>query len=230
MYSRCFKRYRSYFISFSSSKDCLEVQEKKKKVAVWYFRPPHTYKKWIFTSIERELHVSALNESPSFPELVSQDFYPRPTSIRETECQFCKINLEPNDGYEVLLTASYLFFFFTGLKWLSTYCDSRLPPVCLSYVCHVFALVSGNPLARQAHSLLWFWSLLLISARADVNELPACFDVSAGETFSATAVSWVCLYSRWFCTAVAVCSRTSSDGLVRFLLFLPRSKLGNLVL
>ena len=192
------------------------------------FRPPHTYIKWTFTSTERELHVSTPNEFPSFPELVSQVFYPRPTSIRQTECQVCKINYEPNEGTKYYSLPA--IFFFTRLNWLSTYRDSRLPPVCLSYVCHVFALVSGNPLARQAHSLLWFWSLLLISARADVNELLACFDVSTGETFSATAVSWVCLYSCWFCTAVAVCSRTSSDGLVRFLLFLPRSKLGNLVL
>ena len=63
-----------------------------------------------------------------------------------------------------------------------------------------------------------------------MNDLLVCFDVSTGNTFSATAVSWVCIFSRWFCTAVAVCSRPSSDGLVRFLLFLPRSKLGNLVL
>ena len=159
---------------------------------------------------------------------MSQDFDPQPTSIDKQSVS--SVKLTRNQTRVRSTTQCQLFFFFTRLNWLSTYRDSRLPPVCLSYVCHVFALVSGNPLARQAHSLLWFWSLLLISARADVNELLACFDVSTGETFSATAVSWVCLYSRWFCTAVAVCSRTSSDGLVRFLLFLPRSKLGNLVL
>ena len=189
------------------------------------FRPPQ--KKCIFTSTERELHVSTSYEFLSFSEPISQDFYPQPTSIDKQSVSSVKLT---RNQTRVRSTTHCQLFFFTRLNWLSTYRDSRLPPVCLSYVCHVFALVSGNPLARQAHSLLWFWSLLLISARADVNELLACFDVSTGETFSATAVSWVCLYSRWFCTAVAVCSRTSSDGLVRFLLFLPRSKLGNLVL
>ena len=226
MYLRCFKLYLSYFISFSSSQDCIEVQEKKKKVAVLCFRPPQ--KKNVYSrALSASLHVSTSYEFLSFSEPISQDFYPQPTSIDKQSVSSVKLT---RNQTRVRSTTHCQLFFFTRLNWLSTYRDSRLPLVCLSYVCHVFALVSGNPLARQAHSLLWFWSLLLISARADVNELLACFDFSTGETWSATVVSWVCLYSRWFCTAVAVCFRTSSDGLVRFLLFLPRSKLGNLVL
>ena len=152
MYLRCFKLYLPYFISFSSSQDCIEVQEKKKKVAVLCFRPPQ--KKCIFTSTERELHVSTSYEFLSFSEPISQDFYPQPTSIDKQSVS--SVKLTRNQTRVRSTTQCQLFFFFTRLNWLSTYRDSRLPPVYLSYICHVFALVSGNPLARQAHSLLWF--------------------------------------------------------------------------
>ena len=52
---RCFKHYRAYSISFSSSyggkcfwswmlRDCIEVQEKKKEVVVFCSRPPQYVK------------------------------------------------------------------------------------------------------------------------------------------------------------------------------------------
>ena len=58
--SGCFKLYRTYSISFNSSnvaialwswilKDCIEVQEKKKKVIVLCLRPPQNVKLGIFT-------------------------------------------------------------------------------------------------------------------------------------------------------------------------------------
>ena len=40
MYSRCFKLYCASSISLSSCKVCIEVQEKKKKIAASCFRPP----------------------------------------------------------------------------------------------------------------------------------------------------------------------------------------------
>ena len=40
VYSRCFKLDRAYSTSFSSSKDGMKVQEKKKKFAALCFRPP----------------------------------------------------------------------------------------------------------------------------------------------------------------------------------------------
>lgn len=153
VYLRCFKLYLPHFISFSSSQDCIEVQEKKKKVAVSCFRPPQ--KKCIFTSIKRELPVSTSYEFLSFSEPISQDFYLQPTNIDKQSVS--SVKLTRNQTRVRSTTHCQLFvFFFTRLNWLSTYHDSRLPPVCLSYVCHVFALVSGNPPARQAHSLLWF--------------------------------------------------------------------------
>ena len=59
--SRCFKLYCAYSISFNSSKvgnlfwswilkDCIEVQEKKKKVVVLCSSPPQNVKLGIFTS------------------------------------------------------------------------------------------------------------------------------------------------------------------------------------
>ena len=59
--SRCFKLYRAYSILFNSSnvvnflwswilKECIEVQEKKKKVVVLCSRPPQNVKIGIFTS------------------------------------------------------------------------------------------------------------------------------------------------------------------------------------
>ena len=59
--SRYFKIYRAYSISFNSSnvgnffwswilKDCIEVQEKKKKVAILSSRPPQNVKLGSFTS------------------------------------------------------------------------------------------------------------------------------------------------------------------------------------
>ena len=58
---RCFKFYRAYSILFSSSsvdnflwswilKDCIEVQEKKKKVVVLHSRPPQNVIIGIFMS------------------------------------------------------------------------------------------------------------------------------------------------------------------------------------
>ena len=59
--SPCFKLYRAYSISFKFSKcwhffwswilqDCIEVQQKKKKVVVLRWRPPQNEKMGIFTS------------------------------------------------------------------------------------------------------------------------------------------------------------------------------------
>lgn len=87
---------------------------------------------------------------------------------------------------------------------------------------HVLAL-SGKPLARQAHSLLWFWSLLLISARADVNDLLVC--VGCWEWACSTVV---CVFGFSVFPVDTVGSRLSSNGRVLLLLF-PRNMLGDLL-
>ena len=62
--SRCFKLYHAYSISFNSTnvgnffwswilKDCIELEEKKKKVVVLRSRPPQNVKLGIFTSYSK---------------------------------------------------------------------------------------------------------------------------------------------------------------------------------
>ena len=111
VYLRCFKLYLPYFISFSSSQDCIEVQEKKKKVAVLCFRPPQ--KKCVFTSIERELHVSTSYEFLSFSEPISQDFYPQPTSIDKQSVSSVKLT---RNQTRVRSTTHCQLFFFHEIK------------------------------------------------------------------------------------------------------------------
>lgn len=87
-------------------------------------------------------------------------------------------------------------------------------------VYHVFAL-NGKPLAKHAQSLLWFWSLLLISARADVNDL--FVGVGCSECACSSVVLCVCMFGFNIFPPVAVDSRLSSRGRVLLLFLFPRN-------
>ena len=70
---------------------------------------PSTKKKCIFTSIERELHVSTSYEFLSFSEPISQDFYPQPTSIHKQSVS--SVKLTRNQTRVRSTTQCQLFFF-----------------------------------------------------------------------------------------------------------------------
>ena len=90
VYSRCFKLYRAYFISFSSSKDCIVVQEKKKKVAVLCFRPPHTkneYSRPLNASYTFQPLMSFCHSPSQFHKIFTHDW-----RTLDKQCRLCYIN------------------------------------------------------------------------------------------------------------------------------------------